>query len=355
MSLEDYGWNDFFARSLKALKEPKLQPGRVLLSGSGSFRLYGPEGERNAGLAGRFRNRAQEAFAPELLPTVGDWVAFDPVGGRIEYGLPRRTKLARKAAGKRTEEQVVAANVDLVFVVMGLDSDFNPRRLERFLSTVWDSGARATVLLTKLDLEQDPSEKIAFVEEVAIGVEVLASSGLDGRGLDEIQARLRPRETAVLVGSSGVGKSTLINRLMGREVQKTRKVREGDERGRHTTSHRELFVLPGGALLIDNPGVREIQLFGSEESLERTFEDVVEYAALCRFRDCTHAGEPGCAVAEAVRDGRLPAERFESYRSLQKELHYLKLRQDESSQRLQKQKWRAIHKEMRRSGKHRRT
>jgi ribosome biogenesis GTPase len=240
-------------------------------------------------------------------------------------------------------------------VVMGLDSDFNPRRLERFLSTVWDSGARAVVLLTKLDLELDPSEKIALVEEVALGVEVLTSSGLDGRGLDEIRARLRPRETAVLVGSSGVGKSTIINRLMGKEVQKTRSVREGDERGRHTTSHRELFVLPGGALLIDSPGVREIQLFGSEESLERTFEDVTEYASLCRFRDCTHAGEPGCAVVEAVRDGRLAQDRLESFRALEKELHYLRLRQDESAQRIQKRKWRAIHREMRRSGKHRRT
>jgi ribosome biogenesis GTPase / thiamine phosphate phosphatase len=353
VSLEDYGWNDFFARSLEESGASGLAPGRVLLAGNGSFRLRTMEGELTASLSGGFRHRTQDS--PELAPTVGDWVAFDATGGRIEHLLPRRTKLARRAPGKRTREQVVAANVDLVLVVMGLDSDFNLRRLERFLSTVWDSGARAMVLLTKLDLCADPEERLAQAEEASPGVEVLSASSLDGRGLDAIRARLRPRETSVLIGSSGVGKSTLINRLLDEDVQKTREVRESDDRGRHTTSHRELFVLPGGALLIDNPGVREIQLYGSEKALERTFEDIAELASRCRFRDCIHEAEPGCAVVRAVREGSLPEDRLLSFRALEKEIHYLQLRQDESAQRIQKQKWRAIHREMRRSGKHRRT
>lgn len=352
MSLEDYGWCSFHARAFEALECEGLEglhPGRVLVASGGTCRLSTGSGERRAQLSGRFRHRSN------ALPVVGDWVGFDPSTSRILALLERRTKLSRKTAGRKTEEQVVAANVDRVAAVMGLDSDFNPRRLERFLATIWESGAEPLVLLTKLDLCPDLEERIREVEEVSLGVRVLALSSLDGSGIDEARTLFRPRETAVLVGSSGVGKSTLINRLMEREVQRTSAVRASDERGRHTTSHRELFVLPGGALLIDNPGVREIQLFGSEESLERTFADVVALADQCRFRDCTHRGEPDCAVLDAVGSGALSPERLESFRSLEKELRYLERRQDEAAQSIEKKKWRAIHREMRRSGRHRRT
>jgi ribosome biogenesis GTPase len=274
---------------------------------------------------------------------------------RVEELLPRRTKLSRKAAGRQTREQVVAANVDVVFAAMGLDSDFNPRRLERFLATVWESGAVPVVLLTKLDLCPDVASSVDAIEDVAAGVDVIVLCALDGRGVDDVRARLKPAETSVLVGSSGVGKSTLINRLLGKEAQKTLEVRAGDARGRHATSHRELFLVPGGSLLIDNPGVREIQLFGSEDSLERAFEDVAGLAAECRFSDCAHQSEPGCAVQAAVAEGALSGERLRSFRALQKELRYLQVRQDESAKRAEKQKWRAIHREMRRSGRHRRT
>jgi len=352
MSLDNYGWNDFFARAFAELGEPALEPARVVLASGGSYRLARETGESSGTLSGRFRHRAGGSSD---YPAVGDWVAIDPVGLRIAELLPRRTQLSRKVAGRQTREQVVAANIDVVFAAMGLDSDFNPRRLERFLATVWESGAVPMVLLTKLDLCSEVAEREREIEDVAAGVEVILSSALDGRGIDGLRSRLRPGETSVLVGSSGVGKSTIINCLLGNDAQKTREVRAGDSRGRHTTSHRELFVLPGGSLLIDNPGVREIQLFGSEESLERAFEDVAVHAAECRFTDCTHRSEPSCAVLAAVAEGALSEERLESFRSLQRELHYLHVRQDESAQRAQKQKWRAIHREMRRSGRHRRT
>jgi ribosome biogenesis GTPase / thiamine phosphate phosphatase len=352
VSLEDYGWCTFYADSLEALRREELEglePGRVLLASGGTFRLATESGELLAQLSGRFRHRSSS------LPAVGDWVAFHSSTSRIHSLLERRTKLSRKAPGRKTAEQVVAANVDRVAAVMGLDSDFNPRRLERFLATIWESGAEPIVLLTKLDLCPEPAEEIREVEEVSPGVKVLALSSLDGSGVEEAGSLFRPRETAVLVGSSGVGKSTLINRLMQRQVQRTSAVRVSDERGRHTTSHRELFVLPGGALLIDNPGVREIQLFGGEESLERAFSDVTALAEQCRFGDCTHRGEPDCAVLSAVRSGALSTERLESFRSLGKELRYLELRQDEAGRSIEKKKWRAIHREMRRSGRHRRT
>ncbi len=352
MSLENYGWNDFFSWAFAELGEEALEPARVILASAGSYRLAREAGETSGTLSGRFRHRA---VAGEDYPTVGDWVAIDPAGLRIERVLPRRTKLSRKVAGRKTREQVVAANIDVVFAAMGLDSDFNPRRLERFLATVWEGGAVPVVLLTKLDLCSVLDERKRAIEDVAAGVEVMASSGLDGRGIDELRSRLRPGETSVLVGSSGVGKSTIINRLLGRDAQKTREVRASDSRGRHATSHRELFMLPGGSLLIDNPGVREIQLFGSEESLERAFEDVAGYAAECRFSDCTHRSEPGCAVLLALAEGALSEERLESFRGLQRELRYLQVRQDESLQRAEKQKWRAIYREMRRAGRHRRT
>jgi ribosome biogenesis GTPase len=352
VSLDIYGWNEFFQKSFTDLGEVDLEPARVVLAAGGAFRLGRTGGESAATLSGRFRHRAVEG---EDFPTVGDWVAVDPVGIRIEHVLPRRTKLSRKVTGRKTREQVVAANVDFVFATMGLDSDFNARRLERFLATVWESGAAPVVLLTKLDLCPDVATRLQAIEDVASGVEVLPLSAIDGRGMDELASRLVPGKTSVLVGSSGVGKSTIINRLLGRAVQKTLAVRTGDSRGRHATSHRELFLLPGGSLLIDNPGVREIQLFGGEESLERAFDDIATVAAECRFSDCAHASEPGCAVLAAVGSGSLSEERLGSFRALHKELRYLETRRDESAQRAQKQKWRAIHREMRRSGRHRRT
>lgn len=346
MPLEAYGWSDFYAKELPA----DLEPGRVVLVHGKSYRLVGPEGELDATLIGRLKHDA--ALASEL-PAIGDWVGFRE--NSIEKLLPRRTRLSRKFPGQRTQEQIVAANIDTVVIVMGLDGDFSSRRLERYLTTVWASGAAPIVLLNKADVAVSLESQRAEVDAIAMGAHVLVTSCRDGRGVDALRDRLRPRETAVLVGSSGVGKSTLINRLLDEDVQRTREVRASDDRGQHTTTHRELFVLPGGALLIDNPGIRELQLWADEAALEQTFEDITLLSEQCRYRDCAHAEEPGCAVTGAVETGELAAARLESYRNLQKEVRYLQLRQDDSAQRVEKQKWRAIHREMRKSGKHRRT
>lgn len=348
MSLHEHGWSEFFSGAFTSLNPSGLEPGRVVFSGGGLCRLATAAGDRSVSLAGRLRHGAASAAE---LPVVGDWVAYLPDrtgGGRVERILPRRSRLSRKVPGSRTEEQVVAANVDLVFAVMGLDGDYSPRRVERILTLAWESGARPEVLLNKTDLCPDPDVRQAEMEGIAPGVPVLLLSSLEGSGVGEVSDRIAPGETAVLVGSSGVGKSTLINRLLGREAQAVRPVREHDSRGRHATSHRELFRLPGGGLLIDSPGIREVQLWAGEESLGRAFDDVERLAASCRYRDCRHAGEPGCAVMEAVAGGRLEEGRLESWRALQREILYLRSRVDDAARRERRRKWRAIHKEMRR-------
>lgn len=352
VTLADYGWTEALAEALDALPAG-LGPARVLAASSGIYRLRAHEGEVEASVAGRLKH--ESASAAEL-PAVGDWVAYraSPGGGaRIEHVLPRATRLSRKVPGKRTAEQVVAANVDTVLVVMGLDEDFSLRRAERLLATVREGGAAPVFVLSKADLCDDPVEKKAAVEAVAPGVPVLAANIREGSGIEAIRAHIADGETAALIGSSGAGKSTLINRLLGAAVQKTGAVRATDGTGKHTTTHRELFLLPGGGMVIDNPGIREVQLWADPEDLERTFEDVAEVAQGCRYRDCGHGGEPGCAVRGAVEAGALSQERLDSYRALQDELQHLARRQDQRLQRDEKQKWKSVHKDLRRFYKNR--
>ena len=354
MSLRDYGWNEFFAEALDGLQAEDLDPARVTRAAANIFRVRGETYHGQATLAGKLRH---DAATSAELPAVGDWVAIRrPTSGdaRIDALLPRSSVLSRNVAGKRTSEQVVAANVDLVIVVMGLDGDFNLRRLERYLTAIRESGARPVVLLNKTDLCDDTAARLGEVQSVAPGVPVLLASCKHCDGVEAVRAQVGAGQTAVLVGSSGAGKSTLINLLLGETVQPTRETREDDDRGRHTTTHRELFRLPGGGLLIDSPGIRELQLWGGQSSLSQAFDDVEALAHACRFRDCTHASETGCAVLEAVENGSLAARRLESYRALQKEVRHLETKRCESTQRAEKQKWREIHREYRRFTKKRR-
>jgi ribosome biogenesis GTPase len=260
--------------------------------------------------------------------------------GLIRTVLPRRSAIVRNAAGLTTTAQALAANVDVAFVVSSLGPDLEPRRIERYLVTIWESGASPEIVLTKADRLDDPWPLVAEVESVAIGIPVHVVSALTGDGCDELRARISAGTTAVLLGSSGVGKSTLVNRWLGDDVMVTRETREDDDEGRHTTTHRQLLTLPGGGLVIDTPGLRELQLWDvGAASLDATFTDVEELAADCRFGDCTHEHEPGCAVLAAVESGELPRERLHSWRKLQRELLAIAMRHDALLRKQEMRKW----------------
>jgi ribosome biogenesis GTPase len=342
--LQDLGWDSSWAEEFEPHAVDNLIPARVAVRHHGPCELLTELGPLGGIPSGRLTDAE--------LPAVGDWTAVHPLAGErkavIEAVLPRRSAFTRKEAWRRTAEQVVAANVDTVFLMSSLDADLNPRRLERYLVAAWESGAAPAIVLTKVDLAPDHAEALLAVEAVAFGVPVHTLSGVTGEGLDEVAPYLGRGRTVALLGSSGVGKSTLVNRLAGREVLPTRAVR-ADGRGRHTTTHRELVLLPGGGLLLDTPGMRELQLWAGEESLEGTFEDITALAAHCRFADCAHDREPGCAIKAAIAEGSLPAERWESYRKLQRELRALEIRRDKALQAEQRRRWRARQRSLRKS------
>lgn len=322
---------------------------RVAIEHKSSYVLYCDDGsEILATLSGKLR---YETVHREDLPAVGDWVSVR--GTVIEQVLPRRSQFVRKAAGDGLEAQVIAANIDTVFVVTGLDHDYNPRRLERYFVTVRSSGARCAILLNKTDLCDDPEARVREVRAIAPGADIVTLSALHGDGLDALRPYLIPGETVAFVGSSGAGKSTLINRLLGRDRQSTGAVREDDSRGRHTTTHRELIRTPSGAMLIDTPGLRELQLWSGEEDVEGAFPDIEDLASGCRFRDCAHAGEAGCAVQAALDDGTLDFDRMTSYRKMRREAAYLNRQLDQRAQLEQKAQWKKIHKAMRNVDKRR--
>jgi ribosome biogenesis GTPase / thiamine phosphate phosphatase len=344
------GWDADWAAELAKLDDPRLRPARVGTEHRGAYVLLTEEGDQWAVPTGRLRLDASQGESD--LPAVGDWVGYRLPDRSdraiVQAVLPRRTKFSRKTAFNKTEEQVLAANVDVVFLTTALPDDLNLRRLERYIATAWESGAEPVIVLTKADLADDVDAAVAEVEAIAFGVPVHAVSAPLGQGIEELRAYLAGNRTAVLLGSSGVGKSTIVNALLGAETSSTQEVRD-DGRGRHTTTRRELHLVPGGGVLLDTPGIRELQLWDAEEGLEEAFEDVEELAAHCRFADCSHEHEPGCAVREAVANGTLPAERFESYRKLQRELEALAARQDARLASEQRRRWRIRAKEMRRA------
>jgi ribosome biogenesis GTPase len=323
-------------------------PGRVLAEHRGSYVVAAETGEVSAAVSGRFRH---DARGPEDFPAVGDWVALEPVDGGgsavIHAVLPRATRFVRPARGDVAGAQVVAANVDLVLLVSGLDHDFNVRRLERYLALAWSSGAEPVIVLNKADVCDDVAGRVADAALVAPGVPVRVLSARDGLGLESLTPLLEAGRTVALLGSSGVGKSTIVNALLGYERQATGVVREDDQRGRHTTTSRELLAMPSGALLIDSPGMRSVGMWQIEEGLADAFADVEELAANCRFSDCTHGSEPACAVQRAIADGSLPAVRLESQRKLARESAALAARVDPEARAAYRARWRAIHKSVR--------
>jgi ribosome biogenesis GTPase / thiamine phosphate phosphatase len=331
MPLDDLGWDDTRARDIEPWAgKAGFQPGRIIIAFNYLYRVGVDGGEVEAVLAGRLKHHAESQGE---LPVVGDWVVLrkppDEDRGAIVAVLPRRSRFSRRMAGNVTDEQVVAANVDVVFVVMSLDHDYSIRRLERYLLMAHESGATPVVLLTKPDLCEDAPARVAEVVAASGDVPVHVLSPRLGLGLEQVLPYVAWGRTAALLGSSGVGKSTIINRLFGSDVQKTREVRDSDSKGRHTTTHRELVSLPGGGLMIDTPGMRELQLWDAGESVRGTFEDIEALAADCHFTDCRHRDEPRCAVKAAVDDGRLTADRLAGYLKLQDELAYLARQQDE--------------------------
>ena len=326
MTLADLGWDSGFETEFGPYRQEGLVPARVATRHRTAYELLTELGELGAQTSGRLHDGGR-------MPAVGDWVAVAPLPGErrvvIRAVLSRRSSFSRKEAWVRTEEQVVAANVDTVLIVSALDGDLNVRRLERYLAAGWDSGAQPVVVLTKADLctPGEVAAAVLDVNAVALGVPVHAVSSVTADGLEELRAYLAPGRTVALLGSSGVGKSTLANRLLGRDLLATGELR-ADGRGRHTTTRRELVPVPGGGLLLDTPGMRELQLWGDGGGLEAAFGEVAELAATCRFADCSHESEPGCAVRAALADGRLDRERLASFRKLERELHALAVRQD---------------------------
>ncbi|MBD2683329.1 MULTISPECIES: ribosome small subunit-dependent GTPase A [Nostoc] len=353
MNLDFLGWSNFFAHSFAPYRQQGFCVGRVAIEYRNTYIVYSEQGELTVEVTGKLRHQATKA---QDFPAVGDWVimqARESQGRATIHGiLPRKSKFSRKTVGSKTEEQIVAANIDTVFLVCGLDGDFNPRRIERYLILAWESGANPVIVLNKADLCNYLDDCISEVEAVAIGVPILILSATTNQGLDALKAYLQPGQTVALLGSSGVGKSTISNQLKGASVQVVQPVRQGDDRGRHTTTNRELILLPSGGLIIDTPGMREIQIWAGDESLQGTFADIEALAAECRFRNCQHNHEPGCAVQQALLEGELDYSRFLNYQKLQKELNYLVRKQDQRSQLAQKERSKKIHKAMRHHHKH---
>jgi ribosome biogenesis GTPase / thiamine phosphate phosphatase len=339
LDLAALGWSPELAENLP----PGLVPGRITAAHRAAFDVQTDDGSVRTRLPGRLVHE-------QLDVAVGDWVGLGD--GLIREVLPRRSAIVRQAAGRTSESQTLAANVDVAFVVTSLGPDLEPRRIERYLVTIWESGAVPEIVLTKADRLDDPWDQAAEVEGVALGVPVHVVSAITGLGVDALRARLQPGTTAVLLGSSGVGKSTLVNLWVGHELMTVKETRADDDEGRHTTAHRQLIQLPGGGMIIDTPGIRELQLWDSG-GIDEAFSDVEELAGTCRFNDCSHNTEPGCAVKAALASGELSSDRYGSWLKLQRELRAIAIRHDARLRREERRRWQQISKDARTRMRHR--
>ena len=342
--ITQYGWSDALGHDFAPHAARGLVPGRVLVQQRGQYDIITDAGELVAEISGRLARDAEEGG----LPVVGDWVAVaireDEGAATVHAVLPRRTGFARKAAGQDQILQVVAANVDIALLVAALNADFNPRRLERYLAAARQSGATPVIVLTKADLVDGGAEAVEAAQAVAQDAQVLAVSVVTGQGMDDLRALIAPGVTALLVGSSGAGKSTLVNALAGSARMAVGDIREGDARGRHTTTHRELVLLPSGALILDTPGMRELGLLDAEAGVAATFEDIEALALTCKFRDCAHGSEPGCAVRAALEAGTLDEGRWRNYDKLGRELAFVDRKEDRFAREAERKRWIAISK-----------
>ena len=321
INIRRYGFSEEFSNEIP--KDNPLEPARVLSQEKGFYRVVTDKGEKLAELSGKFR--FQTALSSEY-PAVGDFVLvnWNESGDSaiIESLLPRKSAFIRKAAGEPQQEQVVAANIDTVFLCMALNNDFNLRRLERYISIAWDSDAMPVVVLTKSDLCDDLENRLSGVSSIAFGIDILVTTSTEENGYRELLPFISEEKTIAFIGSSGVGKSTLINRLLGKEHLKTNGLRN-DDKGRHTTTRRELFPLPSGGMVIDTPGMREFGMWDNDTGIEKTFADIEKLAAQCKFRNCTHTNEPGCAIQKALTTGELQTDRWQSYQKLKAENDYM--------------------------------
>ncbi|KGE17362.1 ribosome small subunit-dependent GTPase A [Paenibacillus wynnii] len=339
MSIEQYGWNQSWSSKWSQIEsnnneDKGLVPGRIVGDFGSKFRVMTEAGEIWGELAGKLRFELSHSGG---YPAIGDWVALTLLDAGdhaiVHCVVPRHSVISRQAAGNVTAEQIIAANVDTLFLVSALNDDYNVRRMERYLIMAWNSGASPVILLTKADLCLDSERKIAEMERVAPGVAVHAVSALEDNGRDSLMPYIGKGQTVALTGSSGCGKSTLVNWLCGKPVQRTQDVREGDSRGRHTTTHRELFVMPAGGIIVDTPGMRELQLWNDDGGLDLAFGDIILLASGCRFSDCRHEQEEGCAVLEAVRTGELEEKRILNYRRTQRELLYQSVKEEKAKRK----------------------
>ncbi len=328
MLLQHIGFNDFFDTHFSSYQEKNFKPARVIRQNKTNYIIMSEVGELTAQLSGKMLHEENSN-----KPVVGDWVVVsiitDDSLAIIHATLPRKTTVERKSAGIKTEAQVIAVNIDKLILVVGLDDNFNIRRIERYLTMIYDSGAEPIILLNKSDLCDDVEARKAEVESIAFGIPVITISALINFGMDELAEHLQEGKTLALIGPSGVGKSTIINHFMNYEKMVVKKVSDEKHQGRHTTTHRELIILPNGAIMIDTPGMRELQLWGDEDNVSKSFSDIESLSAMCKFHDCKHQSEPGCAITEAIESGELDKKRFDSYLKQLRELKHLSSRKDQ--------------------------